>query len=316
MKRKPVNGDQSIKMSRKTMNQPKSLTVGVGIAGTAALIFLIIALINFPLRPQSIFGEFKEVRDTLTFAQLVVSFFGFIGAISAFTLAIVQYRKSAKWKRMEYIADEVKEFESDPTVQNALLMIDWGKRKINLHLVSQPQDKDLIKITRDDQWKALLPHPLKYEFPGYQSSVRRHGESQSERIANVDKDFAFTVTEAKIRDTYDVFLTRLDRFWTFIKSDLIDEKELRPFIDYWIDSLTSTDDLQKDAAWRGALLTYINFYKYTGVKELFNAYGKDLDPDGKVYQEVLKRIQDKTLADRLYKSVSANNKIIAANTPK
>jgi hypothetical protein len=274
------------------MTESKPRTAGIGVAVLLVMLFSIIAFSSFPKGEELLFGTLANTTDKLTFAQLIVSFFGFIGAISAFTFAIYQYKKSEKWKRMEFVAKEVKEFEADPQIQNALLMIDWGVRKINLFLVSNPKDSDLRTVTRDVQWRSLLPHPIKQTFPEYQAEPKIN-----------PVHLGFTEDEAKIRDTYDFFLTRLDRLSTFIKARLIDSKELKPFIDYWIDAITTTEGLKKDAAWKCALLTYISYYKYTGVNELFETYGKSLSPDGKVYQKILSFVEDETLRKRLYASV-------------
>ncbi|MFN0139533.1 MAG: hypothetical protein ACKVQW_05550 [Pyrinomonadaceae bacterium] len=277
--------------------------VGAGIALSAAFVFLLIAVVNFPYGTERMFGELKDAKDKLTLAQLVVSFFGFIGAISAVGLAIFQYRKSAKWKRMEFIANEVKEFESDPVVQNALLMIDWGTRKINLNNVSDPEESDYTLIEREDQWKALLPHPLKdrTKNPQYESPkfvLKDSGKQESDSANKV----RFAVEEAKIRDTYDVFLTRLDRFFTFIDADLIDSAELRPFINYWIDAITENAEPEKDAKWRFALLAYIKFYDYSGVESLLKKYGKDIDINGEIYQNIMRSVksQDPQLASDIF----------------
>lgn len=293
--------------------------VGAGIALLAAFVFLAVGVLNFPTLTERMFGQLADTKEKLTLAQIVVSFFGFIGAILAFSLAIIQYRKSARWKRMEFIANEIKEFEADPIIQNALMMIDWGRRKINLYLVSNPTEENFKTVTRTVQWKALLPHELKHDHSEYQSKPDDETAQADENFAkpevekaNADKTndktkkpFNFTVDEAKIRDIYDVFLTRLDRFQTFIKAKLIDADELKPFIEYWIDALTTTEDLNKDAAWRFTLLTYINRYKYTGVIELFKNYDLEISPKGKDYQAVKNRVQNKTLAERLSKSVSS-----------
>jgi hypothetical protein len=118
-----------------------------------ALLFLTIAGASF-YTAEKLFGSIPDVKDRLTLAQLIVSFFGFIGAIMAFSLAIMQYKKGERWKRMEFIAREIKEFESDPMVQNALLMIDWGRRRVNLFVLREPTTSDLVEVTRDLQWKA------------------------------------------------------------------------------------------------------------------------------------------------------------------
>jgi hypothetical protein len=94
-------------------------------------------------------------------AQLIVSILGFGGTIGALIFGLVQYKRSEQWKRGEFVAKEIKEFESSPDVRNALFMIDWGIRKINLSLLPNPSEQDLIRVTRETQWRALVPHPLK-----------------------------------------------------------------------------------------------------------------------------------------------------------
>jgi hypothetical protein len=113
------------------------------------------------------------------------------------------------------------------------------------------------------------------------------------------RDLGFHVTEARIRDTYDALLTRLDRLETFIAADLIRSDELRPFILYWIDALTSMDGPVDDATWRCTLLTYIDYYKYTGVHSLFERYGKKIAMDGDIYHSILAKVPDRDLAGRL-----------------
>jgi hypothetical protein len=289
------------------MERGRFRVLGTGAMIVIAAIFFVIALANLPIGTTEIFGEFEETKDRLTFAQVVVSFFGFIGAITAFSFAVFQYRKAEKWRRMEFIAREVKELESDEAIQNALLMVDWGTREINLYLIATPKHSDFVTITRGIQWRALLPHPLKQEFAEYQEKPQagvvksRDAESSETEVEGRSKDLGFTVREARIRDTYDALLTRLDRLATFINADLIRENELRPFIFYWIDAMTSAAGPPQDATWRCTLLTYINFYDYSGVNELFKHYGRDISPNGKVYQQIKKTVPDQVLANRLYK---------------
>ncbi len=284
------------------MDKNKFRLMGTGAAIVIAAVFLVVALLIFPYGTTDVFGELKDSKDRLTLAQVVVSFFGFIGAISAFTFAIFQYRKAEKWKRMQFVADEVRDLEADPIIANALLMIDWGVRKINLFLIPDPTAADYVKITRDVQWRALLPHPLKQAHPEYQAKTKMDIEGTSGEI-RPGRDLGFHVTEARIRDTYDAFLTRLDRLETFIDADLIRAQELRPFIYYWIDALTTLDGPEDDGTWRCTLLTYLDFYKYTGVNRLFERYGKNIDADGAIYQKIFEAVPDRELARRLYSCV-------------
>jgi len=73
---------------------------------------------------QSLIESLKKRSDKLTLAQLIVSFFGLLGAISAFSFAIFQYRRAESYRRLEIVAIEAKEFEEDSTARNALLSVD------------------------------------------------------------------------------------------------------------------------------------------------------------------------------------------------
>jgi hypothetical protein len=142
-------------------------------------------------------------------AQLIVSILGFGGTIAALAFGLAQYRRAEQWKRGEFVAKEIKEFESNPEVRNAMFMIDWGIRKINLGLLPNASECDLIRVTRETQWRALVPHPLK---PGYEDpSAVWNDES---RDATKPR---FTRTEARIRDTYDAFLSYLERFANYVE---------------------------------------------------------------------------------------------------
>lgn len=279
------------------MASGKSQFTGAGYVIWVAFGLFLIASVGFPLAMVYRFGSEMHIEHKLTLAQMIVSLVGFCGAIIAFYFAYLQYKRSEQWKRTEFIASEFKDFETDPVVQNALLMIDWGTRRINLFLRPDLQSADYVEITRDIQWRALLPHPVKRKYSEYQAADSSHESKNREGHSR------FTSIEAKIRDTYDVFLTGLDRFANYIKSGLITAEELEPFVSYWVDAMTKNEHPTEDAAWRCTLLTYINFYGYTGVKYLFECYGKDVNPESPLFNELRSSVQDKILADRLYQII-------------
>lgn len=178
------------------------------VAGTSLTIWIALALflaVAVGAGVTYLLGSNMAAETKLAVSQLLVSVLGFGGAIAALVFALMQYRRSEQWKRAEFIANEIKDFEADAVVQNALLMIDWGKRRINLFLVPNPAPKDFVNITREVQWKALLPHPIKRQIPAYDTS-----EPSSEELNGKDTKTTFTFVEARIRDTYDVLLTRLE----------------------------------------------------------------------------------------------------------
>ncbi len=283
------------------MDKTRFKPFGIGAALVLMALFLVIALASFPYGTNDVFGPIEKTEDRLTLAQVVVSFCGFLGALLAFTFAIVQYRKSEKWRRMQFVADEVRDLEADPAIANALLMVDWGVRDINLFLYPEPTPDQYVTITRDIQWRALLPHPLKKDYPEQDTSST--GNLQGEIRPARDK--GFSATEARIRDTYDSLLTRLDRFETFIDAGLIRASELRAFIWYWIDEISSEEVSVEDATWRCTLLTYIDFYKYSGVQNLFWRFGKDISADGKIFKAVMSKVPEPGLATQLYRQAKS-----------
>ena len=284
------------------MDKAKFNLSGTSMAIVAAIAFLIIALLAFPFA-ANMFWKLEQTSERLTFAQVVVSTLGFIGAISAFTFAIIQYRKAEKWKRMQFVADEVRELETDRKIENALLMADWGVRKLNLTLVPDPKPEEYVLITREMQWRALLPHPVKKENKDYWATTTTYldgtsGESRPEYDSN------FSATEVLIRDSYDALLTRLDRLETFIDAGLISEDDLKPFIYYWVKTMTKVNGAGHNATWRLTLLTYIDYYEFTGVQSLFDRYEKNIEPKGDIYQAIKNKVENKDLARILEERVT------------
>lgn len=269
--------------------------MGIGYATWVALALFLLASVGFSLGLFYMSDPNMHTEDKFKMAQLGVSILSIAGGIVAFVLALLQYRKSEQWKRFEFIASELKDLESDPAVQNALLMIDWGTREINLFLRPDPCDNDLIEITRDIQWKALLPHTLKKKYPEYKAS----DTSSDEAVGKGASERRFTPIEARIRDSYDTFLTKLDRLYSFIDSKLISAEELDPFIRYWVDAITKNEHPEADTIWRCILLTYVDFYGYTGVQSLLKCYGRNVDPAGPIYSLLRGTMQDRVLAERL-----------------
>jgi hypothetical protein len=258
--------------------------------------------------PELSEGQFRT-------AQLIASIFGFIAVLVTLFFGFIQYRRGEKWKRGEFIANAIKEFESNPTVRYALLMIDYGRRKINIFQTPNLSDVEGVRITRGIQWRALLPHTLKEDFEEYRDESLKvsspSSQAASQPADTEDVEDIFTPLEAKIRDTYDVFLDYLERFASLIELRLVTAEEFDPYLSYWIDAITKNEHPEIDAIWQCTLLTYINFYGYPGVRCLFAAYGKDISPDGKLYQHLMEELKklppgkvDRTeLAKRLYSSI-------------
>jgi hypothetical protein len=175
----------------------------------------------------------------------VVKVAGGVGSFVVFCIAVSTYYRTERWKRAEFLAHEMKEFFATGGVQKAMLLIDWGERRIRL-LENVPDDQAVVSVNRPMQVRGLRPHILVT------------GDESSDSDSMVVKDGAdsdrFTQPEAAIRDCYDAFLDGLERFGSYVKTGLTDVASLRPYIGYWIDDISEPTSSPDDAAWNAALL--------------------------------------------------------------
>ena len=188
--------------------------------------------------------------DTL---DLLIKIIGGLGALYLFWIGLKRYAKDQSWKRMEFVALEIKDFTADKFVRNSLLMLDWGERYIELFPDKPNYQERFVKVDRTTLKKALQFHEL--------------------RISEKGKD-RFTTTEVAIRDNFDAFLFYFERFNHFLEAKLISLTELKPYLNYWIETIS--ENMEEDV--RNVLFHYIQKYKFTGTQMLFLEMGKDIRP--------------------------------------
>jgi len=131
-------------------------------------------------------------------------------AILVFGFGIYQYGSSENWKRSEFVAAQIKEYNADRINQSVLLMMDYDPAHVEL-------------------------------FPEKTNSTERYVDVQFEvLISAITKENKFTPVEMQIRQYFEHFLTSLSRFNYFITSGAIEPKELCADFGYPIELLTGT----------------------------------------------------------------------------
>lgn len=210
-----------------------------------------------------------------------------IVTLAGFFIGLRQYARAEKWKRTEFLAGEMRAFFADLEVRNALMMIDWAPRRINLYQVESRDPKQYPIVTRELQISALLPHTsLKpFDSDGETVTAEKSGKT-SGRHAGCKT--CFTQDEAKIRDTYDRFLDHLERIAAYAKLDLIGPAELDPHLGYWLKDIAEETVVVLDAAWTCSLLRYIETYGYSNVQALFLRNAQDIRTTGELYRKLIK----------------------------
>lgn len=71
-------------------------------------------------------------------------------------VAFLSFRSTEKWKRAEFLADEMKEFFGDERVQRVTFFIDWRARRMLLHRDKEEE----TPVTRELQVRALRPQVI------------------------------------------------------------------------------------------------------------------------------------------------------------
>jgi hypothetical protein len=172
--------------------------------------------------------------ETLNFILKIIPILG----IFPFLKVIWEYVRDLKWKKSEFLAKEIKEFQNDENVKIVFQLLDWNKRKIKLKCGEYNiDDYDLIY--------ALETH---------------------------DKKSKFLIQEAELRDIFDDFFDKLSTFNIYINNGLISEEELQEYIGYYINILTSKT--KKPKLLLDAFDEYIRFYEFTNVSELIIRFKK------------------------------------------
>jgi len=162
----------------------------------------------------------------------------------AFWFGLRQYSEAQTWKRHEFVAAEVRLFNSDPLARNAMQMIDWGTRSIELFPAHPDYNSRFVMVTRPALHTALTTH---------------------DKIGR-----PYNSTEAAIRDSFDGFFGGLERFEQFMQAGLVQADEFRPYLAYWIRSICE----QANPKLRGLLDEYVRFYHFDSVGPLFQRYGQ------------------------------------------
>jgi hypothetical protein len=165
------------------------------------------------------------------------------GAAIAFVTGLLQYRKAQRWKRAEWVAQEMQVFFTDQRVAAALRMIDWGARRIELYPERVDAAARTVYVRDDELAKALENHE--------------------------DRPHGFTEDEARIRDVFDHFLDRLERINSFVETHLVSIADLKPYLRYWARNITAAREGDPKVDRLVQLRRYMKVYGYSGVEKLF-----------------------------------------------
>jgi hypothetical protein len=166
----------------------------------------------------------------------------FLGAAIAFFVGLAQYRRAQHWKRVEWVAQEMKALFGDPLVQAAFLMFEWGSRRIPLYPDRKEGADRYVLLTNETVAGALMLHE--------------------------DRSGGFSDLEADIRAAFDRALDGLELFHSYVDTGLVKLSDLRPYLKYWAATLCCPRTPRASEHRLARLTAYMKRYGYDGALDL------------------------------------------------
>ena len=171
------------------------------------------------------------------FVEFLVTKVPIIIVTATFAIGLYQYWKAQRWKRCEFIAKEIKEFENNALVRRAMFMLDFRWGRFTSEPTFSPANR-IIEFNTDMLTTALLSppaHPL-----------------------NED--------QIQVRLAFCDFFEGIERFNYFLETKLVAEQNLEAYLPYWIERFTNPE--LQGCNFISSIWTFIDQYGYIGVRKL------------------------------------------------
>lgn len=190
-------------------------------------------------------------------ADLILKILGLLGGIIVFTIGSSQYKTAQRWKKSEFLAKEMNDFNNNEDVMRAMVMLDWTQAEIFLYEEERLNElKEKTELSFDNKL-------LEFAF--------------SDHIQIKDfKDEGFV-----IRQIFDTFFYELGKFQIYLDNNLIAKQDLEKHVYYWLRILAGQDNKGKSSLVIKSLWNYIDVYQYDNIKKLLNTYGFIIDYNSK-----------------------------------
>jgi hypothetical protein len=159
---------------------------------------------------------------------------GIVGAfvgLATLVAGLWQYARAQGVERAKFALSAIEQFEADPIVRNATLMLDWDGRQLGLTPGSGEEPRP-VRVTHEMVAAALRTDNL-----------------------------MFTRDEMAIRDTFDHLFLQLGRFEHLIRSRLITSYNVRPYLAYWCHILAGTK-IGQLTEYSAAFRSYMSSYGF------------------------------------------------------
>ena len=166
----------------------------------------------------------------MTIIDWTVDNFVLIAGLATTIRWVWEYSESRKFEKNKFLLERIEKFNSLPSTQKMQKILDWNAIKIDIDGVSTKVDDEILI-------EALKTH---------------------------DQKVSFDSTEVYLREIFDDYLTGLTELIILSNTGLVDKKNLKRFIQYWVDILNGSKK-NKPENFVNCIEKYLNFYGYDEV---------------------------------------------------
>lgn len=172
--------------------------------------------------------------------EQILKYAGILGGFWGFYKSFIEYRNAQKWKKVEFIAKEAKEFFADKNVSRALIFLDYKENDIPVY-ENEIDGKKTLRYNNNLLMLSLDPE---------------------RNITELSQE------EALIRRVFDDFLTKLGFFNNYIDTNLIQQRDLVPYLEYWMNVLANPHKSKRNRYLMTRIWLYIDKYSHDDVRKL------------------------------------------------
>lgn len=145
----------------------------------------------------------------------------------ALAWGVRHYVRQQQWQRLEFLRQVVKEFEQDLEIRNALKILDFEEYR-DYRMSGDARHKPAsFRVDEDLLCNALANHDKRARQKQKLDYLKDHDALDLELLRQYQ-------IETTLRDWFNKMLNGLDHFGYLLESGLFTEKELRPWMSYWI----------------------------------------------------------------------------------
>lgn len=168
--------------------------------------------------------------------KFILDNFIFITGVVTAGKWVYEYSQNRKFEKNKFLLERIEKFYELKCVEQVHRLLDWNLSKIEIN-------GDMVSITDEILCEALLTH---------------------------NKKSSFNRTEVYLRSIFDEYFDELNELIILSKCDLIDSKNLRQFLKYWLQILNGSKSVKSKLFFK-TIDSYLEFYDFHEVKKFIHS---------------------------------------------